>query len=263
MFKYMKNRICAYDLEWVPDITLARRMHGLSEEFWTEAQVLDRIFREAGATEEVPRPFIKPILSRIVSIACVFRDFRESATKPIAIWSMADANEGLMISEFLRRVGKASPQLVGWNSSGSDLPVLVQRAIVNGVQAAEFFKRPDKSWEGRDYFAGNDWHIDLMYTMSPYDRRMRPKLSEMAQACGLGGKEGIDGSDVCPMYFEGRIDEIRKYNEADAVMTYKIWLKTVYAAGFIDMDAYEYELALVIKEVEKRKEAASLFSAVV
>jgi len=238
-------------------------MYDLSEEFWTDAQVLERIFREAGATEEVPRPFIKPILCRIVSIACVFRDFRESAQKPLTIWSMADANEGLMISEFLWRVGKASPQLVGWNSSGSDLPILVQRAIANGVQAPDFFKRPDKPWEGRDYFAGDDWHIDLMYTMSPYDRRTRPKLSEMAQACGFAGKEGIDGSDVCPMYFEGRIDEIRKYNEADAVMTYKIWLKTVYTAGFIDADAYEHELTFITEEAERRKATPSLFSVTV
>lgn len=259
MFKYMKNKICAFDLEWIPDIELARKMlHLPDSSSWSDDVVLENIYANAGATEENPHPFVKPILCRIVSIACVFRDFRESATRPIAIWSMA-ANEGLMISEFLNRIGKSSPQLVGWNSSGSDLPVLVQRAIANGVQAPEFFKRPDKPWEGRDYFAGDDWHIDLMYTMSPYDRRTRPKLSEMAQACGFAGKDGMDGSDVCRMYFEGKIEEIRRYNELDAIMTYKVWLRTVHTAGFITAEQCDSEVALVEVEYQKKQD---LFSAV-
>ena len=260
MFKYVKNKICAFDIEWVPDVNLARRMYSyLLPEHSDDAAVLDLIFINAGRTPEEPQPFIKPILCRIISIACVFRDFRESASKHIAIWSAADPDEGYMISEFLNRIGKSSPQLVGWNSSGADLPVLVQRAIANGVQAPEFFKRPDKPWEGRDYFAGDDWHIDLMKTMSPYDYRTHPKLSEMAQACGFVGKDGMDGSDVCRMYFEGKIEEIRKYNELDAIMTYKVWLRTVYTAGFITEEQCDAEVALVETEYQKKLD---LFSAV-
>jgi 3'-5' exonuclease len=267
MFKHVKNKICAFDLEWVPDIELARRMYGYKAEpdgyIEDDGYVLRRIYDRAGATEEDPRPFVKPILCRIVSIACVFRDFRIDSPKPLAIWSMANANEGLMISEFLSRIGKASPQLVGWNSSGADLPVLVQRAIANGVQASEFFKRPDKPWEGRDYFQGDDWHIDLMFMMSPYDRRTRPKLSEMAQACGFEGKPGMDGSDVCDMYFSGKLDEIRHYNEHDAVTTYRIWLRAAYCGGFMTEEQYETEQSLIeeeyAKRIAERQKVAGLF----
>jgi predicted PolB exonuclease-like 3'-5' exonuclease len=185
MFKKVQDKVCCFDCEWVPDLGLARRMYGLelkrsnlhpppgmtiaengpspeqlnefimTESGPSDADVLNRVYQEAGATEENPKPFIKPILCSIVSIACVTRDFTPASERPLSIWSTSDNihSEAKMIDLFLNRVGTISPQLVGWNSSGADLPILMQRAIANGVQAKGFFERPDKPWSGRDYFA--------------------------------------------------------------------------------------------------------------
>ncbi|HCZ48898.1 MAG TPA: hypothetical protein DCZ11_07820, partial [Gammaproteobacteria bacterium] len=53
-----------------------------------------------------------------------------------------------VVGTFLDAVGEYRPQLVGYNSINADLKILLQRAVVNGLSAAAFCRRPDKPWEG-------------------------------------------------------------------------------------------------------------------
>lgn len=54
--------------------------------------------------------------------------------------------EAKLISRFFTAFGdgKTEPksQLVGFNSTNSDLPILIQRGVATGVHAPEFGKRP-------------------------------------------------------------------------------------------------------------------------
>ena len=71
--------------------------------------------------------------------------------------------ERRIIATFLEGVGRHKPQVVGYNSARVDLKVLVQRAVVNGLSIPGFARRPDKPWEGADYFsAASDWNVDMM-----------------------------------------------------------------------------------------------------
>ena len=60
-------------------------------------------------------------------------------------------------------VGEKRPQIVGFNSTNADLPIITQRAIVHGLRAPGFGERPNKPWEGADYFdsRNSDYNVDL------------------------------------------------------------------------------------------------------
>ena len=45
-------------------------------------------------------------------------------------------------------VGRRKPQLVGFNSVGSDLPIIMQQAVIKGISAVGFCRRPEKPWYG-------------------------------------------------------------------------------------------------------------------
>ncbi len=72
MFKRVHERVWAFDAEWVPDPHSGRMVYDLPESM-EPAQVAEEMWRRGGATEEDPRPYLKTVLCRIVSIAMVGR----------------------------------------------------------------------------------------------------------------------------------------------------------------------------------------------
>jgi hypothetical protein len=137
------------------------------------------------------------------------------------------------------------PQIVGYNSVSADLKILIQRGIANGIMAKHFSTRPNKPWEGVDYFSDrSDHNIDLMRILSGWGKST-PSLNEISVVSGIPGKLGIDGSEVAPMWLEGRIDEIVAYNEYDALTTYLLWLRIAHFAGLFNDNEYVTEQGLV------------------
>jgi predicted PolB exonuclease-like 3'-5' exonuclease len=134
---------------------------------------------------------------------------------------------------------------VGFNSLQSDLKILIQRGLILGIAAPGFCERPDKPWEGIDYFArGSDWNIDLKEIVGGWGL-VSPSLHEVAVQSGIPGKMGVDGNDVAPLWLEGKLERIVRYNECDAVTTYLVWLRLAHFAGFFDDREYLREQEFV------------------
>ncbi len=122
---------------------------------------------------------------------------------------------------------------------------MVQRGITRGITAPKFARRPNKPWEGVDYFArGGDWHIDLKDYATPGWGSGTPSLNEMAVLSGIPGKMETDGQQVPKLWLEGRLDKIIAYNEFDALTTYLVWLRMAHFTGLINPDQYENEQQL-------------------
>ena len=250
MLKTVGKNVWAFDIEWVPDANAGRAIYGCAEDM-PEEKVWDVMWSEAGATPENPRPFLKIALSKIVSIAAVVRRFStgnndiQLLSLPKEPKSVPAETEASIIERFLDGVGDKKPQLVGYNSMNSDIKILIQRGVANGISAAGFSKRPNKPWEGYDYFArGNEGHIDLGDVLGGWGKSM-PSLNEMATISGIPGKLDMAGSDVAVRYLRGEIKEIIAYNEFDALTTYLLWLRVAHFAGFFDESEYEHEQDLV------------------
>ena len=247
MFKTVNNLVWAFDAEWVPDPRAGRLLYGLPDDL-PDGEVMAHMWRENGATEENPTPYLKTVLCRLVSISVVQRHKHRDGRVTLVLRSLpgnpGDPNSGErdVLGPFLEAVGERKPQLVGFNSLAADIRIIVQRAIVLGLHAPRFAKRPDKPWEGMDYFArGGEGQVDLKDHVTPGWGQGSPSLHEIATLSGIPGKMGMDGLQVPPMWLEGRLDRIMAYNEFDALTTYLLWLRMAHFAGHFDSSGYEAE----------------------
>lgn len=247
MFKDVKDRVWAFDLEWVPDPLAGRLVYRLSDDL-SDLEVLQEMWRRGGATDEEPQPFLKLSLCRVVSVAAVERRARPDGSVNLALMSLPrepddpeSAAERSVVGTFLEALSEHRPQLVGFNSQGSDLPILIQRGLILGVSAPGFCRRPDKPWEGIDYFArGSDWNVDLKDIVGAWGLAA-PSLHELAVQSGIPGKMDVDGAAVADLWLADDTRRIVQYNEFDAVTTYLLWLRTAHLAGFFDAAAYTAE----------------------
>ncbi|MFH2132965.1 MAG: 3'-5' exonuclease [bacterium] len=266
MLKEIHQKTWVFDSEWVPDPASGRELYRLPESLTDEA-VLGEMWREGGATADDPTPYLKTVLCRVVSISAVVRTTLQENVRlqllslPREINDPEQCLESHIIDTFLNAIGKNKPQLVGYNSTRSDLKILIQRGIAKGIQAAEFCRRPAKPWEGVDYFArGSDYHIDLMEILGSWGKGS-PSLNEMATVCGIPGKMELDGNAVAPLWLQGRLDQIIAYNEFDAVTTYLLWLRMAHFSGLLSHSGYVDEqetLKQLLMSESERPERAHL-----
>jgi predicted PolB exonuclease-like 3'-5' exonuclease len=107
-----------------------------------------------------------------------------------------------LISSFVDRIAALSPQLVTFNGSSFDLPVLRYRAMVHGVAAPGLAARP--------YFHRyTEDAVDLCDVLASFGSQARARLHELCRVMGLPGKpNGITGAEVEKYYRDGHIREI-------------------------------------------------------
>ena len=249
MFKSVQRIVWAFDIEWVPDPDAARLLVDDLDAGATDLQLMEALWERGGGDDENPRPYLKTVLCRIVSIAAIERRMKDDGSVALSLVSLPhdlsdpeQTNEADIVSRFLEAAGERKPQLVGFNSINADLTILVQRAIVHGIQAADFAKRPDKPWEGVDYFQrGSEFNIDLMHIVGPARGWGGPSLHEITKLSGIPGKFEIGGSQVADHWLADDLKSIVDYNECDAVSTYLLWLRVAHFGGFFDEAAYDEE----------------------
>jgi len=111
---------------------------------------------------------------------------------------------------------------------------------VNGLSAAEFCRRPDKPWEGVDYFARGDAHVDIKDIVGGWGKAT-PSLHELAVLSGIPGKLDVDGNAVANLWLDGHLDRIVAYNECDALTTYLVWLRLAHLGGHFNDGEYATE----------------------
>ena len=243
-----------YDLEWVPDAAGSRRLFDLPDET-TEIEAMQRLWEHSPQydAEKNPRPFLKYMFSRVVSIAFLSRksvyrngertiEFSLNSLPKLPI-DTDDVDEAAIIDRFLYIIGERRPQLVGFNSSESDLQVLIQRGIINEITAPAFNQRPNKPWEGEDYFdsRNSEAHLDLLTKFSNRGG-MSPRLDELAKLCGYPGKIDVKGDQVTDLWLERDITRIVEYNRIDTLNTYLVWLRVAYFCGKLNEEDYFNEL---------------------
>jgi hypothetical protein len=254
VIKSVEERVWAFDLEWVPDPLAGRLVHGLPDSIASPREIMEVMWREGGASEADPTPFLKTVLCRIVSVAVVERRAKGGEVTltllslPKDPKSDEETREANLVGTFLDAIGKHRPQLVGFNSADSDLKILIQRGVILGVQAAGFSQRPDKPWES--------WNVDLKKLVGGWGKAV-PSLHELAVQSGIPGKLGVDGNDVAAMWLDGRLAEIVAYNEFDALTTYLVWLRMAHFSGHFSAAEYQREQAHVEALIERESAAGA------
>ena len=242
MIKLLHKEVWAFDAEWVPDPVTGRAVYGLAAPL-SDLEVIEEMWRQGGATPDEPRPYLKTVLCRVVSVSVVIRKADQGSPPKLTLFSLPQPEDGCLaeaelLKRFLSAVGEAKPQLVGFNSQSADLKILLQRALAHRLHLPAFCKRPNKPWEGIDYFArDNDYHVDLKEVLSAWGKST-PTLHEMACACGIPGKIDTTGGTVIDLWHAGDIRRIVQYNECDALSTYLLWLRLAHLAGLLSPDQF-------------------------
>lgn len=251
MFKTVNSRVWAFDAEWIPDPLAGRMLYGLDEDR-SDQEVFELMWQKGGATDEDPMPYLKTVLCRIVSIVAVERIVREGRARlhllslPRDSTDPVHTDEAHVVGTFLSKAGQYKPQLVGYNSASADLKAMIQRSVVRGITVPEFCQRPNKPWEGYDYFdsRNSEASVDLKEVLGGWGKST-PSLNEIATLAGIPGKMDVDGQQVACLWLEGNLDKIIAYNEFDALTTYLVWLRVAHFGGHFTSQQYEYEQELV------------------
>ena len=162
--------------------------------------------------------------------------------------------EKQLLQGFFQYLDRHRPRLVSFNGRGFDLPVLKYRAMVHGVASTALYKTGDK-WNNYSSRYAADWHCDLLDQMSDFGASARVKLNEVCSVFGLPGKFGVDGSQVAPMFDEGRVGEIRDYCETDVLNTYLVYLRFQLHRAALSKDAYNRAVADVVTYIEAERDA--------
>jgi 3'-5' exonuclease len=227
-----------FDIETVPDVELGRRLHDL--EGLSDAQVAKAMY--AVRRQESGGDFLPLEQHKVVAISCVLR-----TREQLKVWSLGDlgSSEAELITRFFEGIDKYTPDLVSWNGSGFDMPVLHYRALKAGVSAPRYWETGDEdsSFRYNNYLSRYHWrHLDLMDVLSSFQGRARASLSDMATLLGLPGKLGFSGAQVWDAVLEGKLAAVRDYCETDVLNTYLILLRFELFRGRLDQGGYAEEL---------------------
>ena len=245
------NPILVFDIETIPDIDGLRTLHELDEKV-SDNDVAEMAFQMR--RQKTGSDFIQHHLQKVVAISCVLRE-----GDTFKVWSLGglEDDEGSIIQRFYDGIDKYTPQIVSWNGSGFDLPVLHYRGLIHGVQCARYWDmgEDDKDFKWNNYISRyHSRHIDLMDLLAMYSGRANAPLDDLAKLIGFPGKLGMDGSKVWEAYQQGRLSEIRNYCETDVVNTYLVYARFQLMRGQFTKARYEKECELVRGTLRKSDE---------
>jgi predicted PolB exonuclease-like 3'-5' exonuclease len=173
----MNGIVIVWDLETVPDLRGFAAANGLVGK-------TDEAVREA-----IGDKFPKHIYHSIVCIGALVAhaDGDHWAVDALGAPHVGERTEKQLISAFVGKIADVNPQLVTFNGSSFDLPVLRYRAMIHAVAAPGL--------AARSYFSRyTEDALDLCDALASFSPAARATLNEISRIMGLPGKpDGIDG----------------------------------------------------------------------
>jgi 3'-5' exonuclease len=214
--------VIVWDIETIPDTEGFARANGLVNH------------SEEDIRKAMGGKFPKPPYHSIVCIGAVIAQQVDGAweVRSIDAPHVGQKSEKEIIKDFLDKIEELQPQLVTYNGSSFDFPVLRYRAMHHKLEAPGLFSRP--------YFNRftND-ALDLCDALSSFGSSTKMKLDEICKFMGFEGKpDGINGSQVEEYFKAGKIEEISEYCKSDVLNTYSLWLRWELFAGRISTLQY-------------------------
>lgn len=235
--------ILVFDIETVADIDAARRIYPQLADL-NDADTLSAL--TAIRTQEAGHDFMRLPLQRIVCISALYiKDGK------LSLFSLtADKfSEKDILAKFFRAFSdlETLPQLISWNGSGFDIPVLIYRAMQYDLSAPWLFEEGERIKNMRfDNYVNrfHTRHLDLMDRFSQYGASRREAMDVVASLYGLPGKTDVDGSMVGALVSSGDWQTLSIYCESDVMNTWLIYLRWLRLTGKLsssDFDAWQQQ----------------------
>lgn len=233
------NPLLVFDIETVADTAAARRIYPQLAQL-NEADTLSAL--TAIRLQEAGHDFMRLPLQRIVCISAFYVQ-GESTT----LFSLSAENlpEQEILRKFFRAFSdvESLPQLISWNGSGFDIPVLIYRAMQYDLSAPWLFEEGDRIKNMRfDNYVNrfHSRHLDLMDRFSQYGASRREAMDVVASLYGLPGKTDVDGSMVGDLVINEDWQTLTNYCESDVMNTWLIYLRWLRLTGKLTSDGFYY-----------------------
>lgn len=136
--------------------------------------------------------------------------------------------------------------LVGFNSRGFDLPVIVARCMKHGIPFPWYYANRNVRYR---YSA--EGHLDLMDHLADFGASRCYGLDLTAKLIGLPGKLDVAGKSVARMIALGEIDRVRGYCLSDVAQTAGVFLRTQLLRGELGIDAYREAMHVLLAAMER------------
>lgn len=235
--------ILVFDIETVADTDAARRIYPQLAKL-NDADTLSAL--TALRIQEAGHDFMRLPLQRIVCISALYiKDGK------LSLFSLtADKfSEKDILAKFFRAFSDLEklPQLISWNGSGFDIPVLIYRAMQYDLSAPWLFEEGARIKNMRfDNYVNrfHTRHLDLMDRFSQYGASRREAMDVVASLYGLPGKTDVDGSMVGDLFHNGDWQTLSIYCESDVMNTWLIYLRWLRLTGQLsskDFDAWQQQ----------------------
>ena len=221
-----------FDIETVPDAELGRRWLGLPDA--DEDAAVRRKMLEARQAETGHSDFLKPPYHQVAAIAAALID-ADGVIRRLGPLGEETHSEAELLRQFFGVIEEVQPRLVGWNTSGFDLPTLLYRAMRHRIATPAFY-RIGEPYHGYRKRYDEESHLDLMDILSGYGASARVSLHEMAMLLGFPGKLDVDGSQVMDLFEAGELGRIRRYCSHDVMTTTLVFMEYAYHRGWMDAD---------------------------
>jgi len=162
-------------------------------------------------------------------------------------------DEGRLLDAFWKFFEAGRYRVVTWNGRAFDMPTILARSMMHGVDASAWFRRGSR-WEGYRHRFAVDWHTDLMDAMSEHGAAQRMTLEEAAATIGLPGKLGEHGSNVAALVEAGELDRVRAYCETDCLNTFILYLRWAYLTGRTDAASHDHAILSLVDHLASARE---------
>jgi 3'-5' exonuclease len=234
------SNVIVWDIETVPDLKGFAAANGYAGKSDNEVRA------------ELGDKFPKHIYHSIICIGALVAHREEGSrwtVDALGAPHVGERSEKELIASFVDRIAELSPQLVTFNGSSFDLPVLRYRAMVHGVAAPGLSARPYFNRYTEDA-------IDLCDVLSSFSSQSKTTPHELCRVMGLPGKpDAISGAEVEKYYRDGHIREIAEYCESDVLNTYRVWLRYELFRGRLKDIEFAASEACVIDFIRGRESA--------
>ena len=233
------NPILVFDIETIADIDGARRIYPQLADL-NDTDTLSAL--TAIRTQEAGHDFMRLPLQRIVCISALY--IKDGQFSLFSLTS-DKFSEKEILAKFFRAFSDIEklPQLVSWNGSGFDIPVLIYRAMQYDLAAPWLFEEGERIKNMRfDNYVNRfqTRHLDLMDRFSQYGASRREAMDVVASLYGLPGKTAVDGSMVGALVAADDWQTLSIYCESDVMNTWLIYLRWLRLSGKLSSPSFDH-----------------------
>lgn len=231
-----------FDIETIPCVETARSFLNLSPEI-NEEEVLSQLTAYHNEITNGQNDFFRQLFHKVVCISFIagtIHPMKGGREKYIIKSLKTGGRKGETEEEILRGVftflQKHPSRLISFNGRGFDLPVLQYRAMKYGIEAKWIY---NDGYYNYNHRYSIEKHCDLLDMFSNFGASARVKISEVASLLNIPSKLGsVNGSDVFPMFKEGKLEEICNYCEHDVITTFIMYIRFMQHAGKVSGEGY-------------------------